>query len=1208
MTTLTAPDELRIPTEPCTGPQLRLRRAGRLERTVALQDGKCTIGSSPRCQVRLPASEAQPLQCLLSLEAGVAEVTRWSAGVLLNGREFSKHTLNSGDRLSIGPWELEWQSPETASANPQSSRKSTPVVPAADEASTEVDSSADEPSQIAAESWSSAPQVELQTALLPPGPERETVDFVPVIPQTQLVDREPDSPASPVAASIEQVAPLSDTLVRETDLLLPAPAATTDPAQTSDDSAPLRPAAKTALVSSRLTEWFNGLLGPAPPQGLPTADVDAVPAAWSSASAAFEDQVVQRLWSANFAGRRRARALVDATRAGRLRCSELDDAIAELSRQCQVASAAAASTAAELETRQSELQAKLSEAVAQRDELVTELEALRTARSRTAPPDPRLQMLSDALAGADREATELREQLAYRERELESLREQMASAEASHAAAWQLEREAEDRTRDAKFDAERAEWEKQHAMAVQETDRLREQLYACESQIEPLREQVAEADAARAVIQEQFAALEQQQSQWLAECQVLESERRAALAAVAAERDALAAAERDANASRDQLAVRERDLDSLREQMARVEAKHAEQRTDLEAIDRERAGVYDADRAAWETQRVAIEQESDRLREQLDACESQIEPLREQVAEADAARAAIQAQFTELEQQQCQWLAERQALESERADALTTVAAEREALAAAEREAKELRDQLADRHRELESLREQMASAGASHADWRNDQEAADRDRKAASDAERAAWEQQRTAIEQEANRLREQLHACESQIEPLRKQLAEADAARAAIQSQFAVLEQQQSQWLAECQALESEREAAFAAVAAERDDLKKRIDDLESASIAPAASPRKSAVTELATPAAWPEAVRSETSRATKVATADESSAATETAPTASWQVWEGSSIDAARDEASLQDSAAWDRPAIDLSSPVEEQAPNLTAPEPTVENTSVPAPEATKPNDVAASFEPTSFIEKYRHLLDEGDAEASPRQSWPTLDEEYQPATSNESPGSREEDSDEALEAYMSNMMRRVRGDSPSATAASAAARFLENPPEDAGPVETPSPIKEPAIEVDANGLLRLARKRPTVSTNLAALRELANTSARTAIAHHHKRRHVQSALTKALICALASALSAYLMLTSPGVYSSWFWGGCVTSALAAATGAQLLAMACHRLLDRRKAAPVEPTLSNMLSVAEPQPSVETEIEEQPSMSAVDHPSLTGESTPS
>ena len=89
-----------------TGWTLRVTRSGQTERSYSLTDGKCTIGSSPRCHVCLPAADARPMQCLVAFETNVAMVTRWAAGVLLNGREFATAPFGAGDKLSIGAWEI----------------------------------------------------------------------------------------------------------------------------------------------------------------------------------------------------------------------------------------------------------------------------------------------------------------------------------------------------------------------------------------------------------------------------------------------------------------------------------------------------------------------------------------------------------------------------------------------------------------------------------------------------------------------------------------------------------------------------------------------------------------------------------------------------------------------------------------------------------------------------------------------------------------------------------------------------------------------------------------------------------------------------------------------------------------------------------------------------------------------------------------------
>jgi hypothetical protein len=845
MTTLTAPDEPRPATAPPAGPRLRLRRAGRPERVVEVREGKCSIGSSPRCQVQLPAGEAQPLQCLVTLEAGAATVTRWAAGVLFNGREFSKHALRAGDRLSIGPWELEWQSgAASGTAIPPSARR--PAQPPVDRT---------------------------------PQPSASPLGPVSVVEQTPPA---PWAAAAPVTAS-------------------PGP-------PESAPAASPRPAAKTVLVSSRLTETFGDLLGPAPPApAVASVNGERKRRLADPASAAFEDRLVLSLWSANFTARRRARALVKAGRAARVQVAELTAELAKLDSQLAASQSAGDAQAAELSTQLAAVGKQLAAARQERDRAIAELEELRDARARTAPQDPRVATLTESLRAAERE---------------------------SHS-----------------------------------------------------------------------------------------------------------------------------------------------------------------------------------LRTQLGVAEEQLKMLRKQGAAADAARVAAE-----------QALAERQAAPQTAADA----------------------DEAAN---------------------------------------ERAAWEAKLAAAVQEAALLRDQLNSSQADYLTLKQVAANADAARAELADQIEALQAQQQQWLAECSALETQRATRLTEVVAQRDELQRQLQELAAMpEQASPAAPRPMPGAALAAPGdpgtAWPESAT-----ATPAAASDEHAAAEPAAP------WAWDSNAAGDDDAPPVDDSATDAVETPGGWGAAEEAVDAMEPtgaEPSADEASAaqsaPAEPAWRgpmslsepmPAAEPAPYAPTSFIDKYRHLLEEGgDAdsggEPSPRLSRPVLDEEYLSPQRGELPPAPSEEADEALEAYMSNLMRRVRGGAPAATAATSAAKggvmaaiLGEAPPPEsdvsAATNATPE-FAEPEIELDANGMLRLVRK-PQHATDLTALRELANSTARTAIARHRERRHAQSAASKAIICGLASAASGVLMWTAPAVNSPWFWGGCATLAAAVGTAAQLAALAWRRRADRQ-----------------------------------------------
>lgn len=74
---------------------------------VNLSSGKTTVGSSPRCNVRIEQPGVDPLGCLIVCAGGELTVRRWAAGTLLNGMPFDEASLAVGDHLSLGSVDLE---------------------------------------------------------------------------------------------------------------------------------------------------------------------------------------------------------------------------------------------------------------------------------------------------------------------------------------------------------------------------------------------------------------------------------------------------------------------------------------------------------------------------------------------------------------------------------------------------------------------------------------------------------------------------------------------------------------------------------------------------------------------------------------------------------------------------------------------------------------------------------------------------------------------------------------------------------------------------------------------------------------------------------------------------------------------------------------------------------------------------------------------
>lgn len=85
-------------------------------RVVRLAAPKCTIGSAIGCSLRLRAAGVRPLHCLILRGQHGTVIRSWAPNTRLNGQPFSDAVLSHGDRLGIGPIELEVIDAEPAQA------------------------------------------------------------------------------------------------------------------------------------------------------------------------------------------------------------------------------------------------------------------------------------------------------------------------------------------------------------------------------------------------------------------------------------------------------------------------------------------------------------------------------------------------------------------------------------------------------------------------------------------------------------------------------------------------------------------------------------------------------------------------------------------------------------------------------------------------------------------------------------------------------------------------------------------------------------------------------------------------------------------------------------------------------------------------------------------------------------------------------------
>ena len=189
----------------------------------------------------------------------------------------------------------------------------------------------------------------------------------------------------------------------------------------------------------------------------------------------------------------------------------------------------------------------------------------------------------------------------------------------------------------------------------------------------------------------------------------------------------------------------------------------------------------------------------------------------------------------------------------------------------------------------------------------------------------------------------------------------------------------------------------------------------------------------------------------------------------------------------------------------------------------------------------FQPASFIDQYQDMMDDSDAEnVEPSLAEPEaapvankLGAELDAMTASGGEES-EEESDEALQAYMSNMLRRMRGDesdeSSQVPQVDSSVKLNQNPNPVAAVDEVlgqvaPEVAEEPEnLEPICMEELKRSSHKPTLPTDLAAMRELANSSARRAISKHHKRLHREKALGLFIACLALIGLGGYWLLTA------------------------------------------------------------------------------------
>ncbi|MCA9241244.1 MAG: FHA domain-containing protein [Planctomycetales bacterium] len=186
-------------------------------------------------------------------------------------------------------------------------------------------------------------------------------------------------------------------------------------------------------------------------------------------------------------------------------------------------------------------------------------------------------------------------------------------------------------------------------------------------------------------------------------------------------------------------------------------------------------------------------------------------------------------------------------------------------------------------------------------------------------------------------------------------------------------------------------------------------------------------------------------------------------------------------------------------------------------------------------SAFQQPKSFYEQYAHLLEE-DAQQSPE---PQPAPQPAPPTHVQPSSSAEEDDD--IDAYMAQLMERMRGGEPAGAPAPApkpsAAPMASAPaPELASAMEAPvtAPPK-PAPLMSLDEIKKSAA--PERGADLDSLRMLANQSARQAIGVAASKQNKERSVTNFIIACIALASGGFLMASASEVMSLQMLGGTV-----------------------------------------------------------------------
>ncbi len=1072
--------------------RLNVLQAGVVIECIDLPDGKCTIGSSPSCQIRITTGELKPLQCLIVRNLDEMTVTRWAAGVLLNGAEFMTAPFRWGDCLTMGDVELQLVGAE------------------------------------------------------------QTVDETP-LPR--------DCPADLIDRIEAQVAPEVSATIQADEELVPA----------------------AILVAAVALE----------PESPTSADADLV-----------------RLQAANQQARQRLRRLIGTLRELRDEAHGLDHHVHVLSEQLQTAQDVQAQFAAELRQSQAIAAERESQFGEELDRAIGELSAsyeranaaeqgLQAAHSdfqqlheqiETFSADcERLQQaqatsvvekerLEQAQADRETRLVYLQQEFAHLQQafaishdelqaHVESLQNQLAEATAERE--WQV---AELR-QELQFAQEAARTELQQQSATLQNE-LSTALAEREWQVAQLQDQLQQElhhaqDSAHAELRVQSEAFENQVAELAAERERQSAQFQQELhCAQEAAREAILRLETSDPALLELTA----ELTGVRQE--RQDLAHENQRLGEQLCDSEkRTQLLEIDVCSITAEWQRAQNTATRLQEAYVVAEAHINDLTAKMADLECAAAVewssecdhVSAQLTEI---RVQLAAQQQALQE--------ITAERDQhaaqLATLRQELAQRQQELADAYRQLTDLQAQLTCTEKERTQLAAELTARDsqtaelgRELQRLEGQSVRELEQRDARITELVNEIRQaqdqaalsngdrdsRIADLTSELQQTQQQaLAEIDKQQARINELVGELGQVRQQFATELQTRDlGNREESHAVQLAEELQQTREKMSAEVCS-------RELHITELA------QELKQTQNHLSECAAQGERLHELYRQAQADLATLNPKIMAQANPacEALLSNDLPPNSPSDD---PRDDDEPRIVR----ALASAVAEPLASDTSDPAEEFKPTSFIDQYSHLLvaESGESQAVTTHVAP------QAASNLDNIDLHDET---ALEAYMANMMRRVRGETSSETTAPPLAR---SPEPDNGAVYTNPvsrmttltervsavPAVEPALAKEA-GLINMQElkgtsQKPPLPTSLSAMRELANISARQAIAKHRKRRHFEGAFSKLLVSLIAGVTATSMLITAENYTSPYFLAGCGVAVVSGFWGFKLLGIVLEMIRE-------------------------------------------------